>query len=296
MHYEDRRRDDYGFHRLRANVSEYEALARKYLGKSLDKLEVMEIGYGARPFRACAMRASGAQAFGIDLERPMFFAGFGSFKAIAKENGLERALKSLARDLLFGHGEKAAFAKEFGAAFDDLIKQITFVVGDASDPKAWQSLPMTPDLVYSEDVFEHIPRESLDSVIDCIKRHVKYPNLILIRPNIWTGITGGHFIDWYHTNVDSGRRKSVEPWAHLIAGSGQSSVYLNKLTLSEYTELFSKHFDILDVVNSDYGLGSRFLTEDVMKSIPPGITKSDLLTNNVLFVMRHHGRAGEGQP
>lgn len=284
--YEARRLDNYGMDRLKNNIDEYRNFTKTYLKRYLRDLKVMEIGYGARPFRACAMYAHGAEAYGIDIERPLLAGDAHTFFEIARDNGIERALKSLVRRVLYDSDESRAFEKSFGCSFADALKNIKLVVGDASDPDAWSSIPNDLDLVYSEDVFEHIPKENLDAVLQCIILHLRRDGLMLIRPNIWTGITGGHFVEWYQTNANKNERKRRPPWSHLVTGRGEPTVYLNKMTLSAYSELFSRHCDIIDVINAEYGLGADLLTDEMLAGIPATFSRDDLLTNNVLFVMK----------
>jgi hypothetical protein len=284
--YEARRMENYGIDRLKNNIEEYQRLSKRYLKSSLRGLKVMEIGYGARPLRACAIYAQGAETYGIDLERPLLAGGIRTLFEIAKDHGIERAMKSLVRHVLYDSKERKAFEETFGCSFEDSLKGVRFVVGDASNPNAWSSIPGDIDLVYSEDVFEHIPEAKLEGVLHCIKSHLRQDGLILIRPNIWTGIAGGHFVEWYQTNVNKKDKKRRPPWNHLMTGFGEPSVYLNKMTLAAYTELFSRHCGIIEVINDEYGLGADLLTDDILANLPKQISRDELLTNNVLFVMK----------
>lgn len=284
--YEARRMENYGMDRLKNNIEEYQSLIKTYLKSSLRGLKVLEIGYGARPFRACAMYAHGAETYGIDLERPLLAGGIHTLFEIARDNGVERAIKSLVRRVLYDSEEKKAFEKAFGCSFEESLKNIRLIVGDARDPNAWSLIPKNLDLIYSEDVFEHIPEEALESVLQFIKLHLTQDGLILIRPNIWTGIAGGHFVEWYQTNANKTEKKRRPPWSHVVTGVGEPTVYLNKMTLTAYSELFSRHCEIIEVINAEFGLGASLLTDGIMANIPKQISRTELLTNNVLFVMK----------
>jgi hypothetical protein len=284
--YEARRMENYGIDRLEHNIEEYRSLSKRYLKSSLKGLKIMEIGYGARPFRACAMYAQGTETYGIDLERPLLSGGIRNLFEIAKNNGVERAIKSLMRRVLYDSEERKAFEKAFGCSFEDSLKSIRFVVGDASDPNAWSLIPNDLDLIYSEDVFEHIPEAKLEGVLQCIKSHLHRDGLILIRPNIWTGITGGHFVEWYPTNANKKEKKRRPPWGHLMTGFGEPTVYLNKMPLKAYSELFSRHCETIEMRDDEYGLGADFLTDDILANIPTQISRDELLTNKPLFVMK----------
>jgi SAM-dependent methyltransferase len=293
LQYKRKRKDNFGFHRLMNNIEEYQGYSEKYLGRPLSGLKALEIGYGPRPFLATALSARGADVFGIDLECPMLRPSVRSFVNIAHRNGTERALKSLVRLLVFGSHERAAFERTFHCSLGESMRHTYLIVGDAADPNAWRAIPNDLDLIISEDVFEHIPALDLPAVLRCMAEHMSGDGLALIRPNIWTGITGGHFVEWYHTNVDDVHRKGRPPWSHLRTGEGEPSVYLNRLTLRDYAALFSRDFDIVGVVNGEYGLGAQYLTPDVLAELPDGVSKDDLLTNNVMFAMRK--RSGSGR-
>lgn len=82
------------------NIYEYEELIKKYYPENKNKLNnqrVLEIGYGARPWRLISMQSIGVNIWGIDLDKPSY--GFSVFRllGILKKNGLERFLKSLIR-------------------------------------------------------------------------------------------------------------------------------------------------------------------------------------------------------
>ena len=50
------------------------------------------------------------------------------------------------------------------------------------------------DLIFSEDVFEHIPGDA-GAVTERIAGGAP-GGMALIRPNVFTGITGGHVVEW----------------------------------------------------------------------------------------------------
>src|SRR5947199_184480 len=69
------------------------------------------------------------------------------------------------------------------------------------------------DLVFSEDVFEHLEPSTLQELTARIARWLGPNGIALIRPNVWTGITGGHLVEWSRRSLvhPPARRKS-EPW------------------------------------------------------------------------------------
>lgn len=284
--YELRKLENFGMSRLLDDLQLYAQFARANLGKRLDQCTVLELGYGARPFRAVGMAARGARVYGIDLEQPALCGQRTNYLEIARRNGVERALKSLARSIMYDRKEVKAFEAAVETEFSKSSQAVSFIVGDASTEAAWETIPENLDLVYSEDVFEHIPKNNIGPLLKIMSRRVSSTGIVLVRPNIWTGITGGHFVDWHHANIDRQMNRQRPPWFHLMSGEGEPSVYLNKLRYSDYCELFSRDFEVIEMRNLEYGLGRQYLTEAVRSRIPTGYTNEDLLTNNVLFVMR----------
>jgi hypothetical protein len=57
------------------------------------------------------------------------------------------------------------------------------------------------------------------------------------------------------------------------------------MTRSDYRSLFSRHFEILDVIDGPRGSAARFLTPDIRSELA-GYTEEDLLDANPMFVLR----------
>jgi len=107
--------------------------------------------------------------------------------------------------------------------------------------------------------------------------------IALIRPMVWTGVMGGHFVEYFgYRNTD--QTPSIEPWAHLRGLAPPANTYLNKLTRRDYVRLFSERFDILEERESEPGLGQHLLTEEIIHET--GLDDYELLSNNVRFALR----------
>jgi trans-aconitate methyltransferase len=156
-----------------------------------------------------------------------------------------------------------------------------FQVGDAADFEPTRRY----DLVFSEDVFEHIPRESLSVLVPKMARWLRPGGLALIRPNVYTGITGGHALDWSRQSFIQPSRRTVEPWDHLRGGHHRPNTYLNQLTRQEYRDIFSTAFTILDEEVALPGLGREFLTGSVARELD-GWSDDELFSNQVRMVLR----------
>lgn len=266
-----------------ADLDEYDELLRRHGGPPLARARVLEIGYGARPFRLIAMRSLGVDALGVDAEVPILAGTRAEYRQAFRRNGLERVVKSFVRRSLFDRRERAAFRAELERrGVRERIDRKAFLVSDAAELElASGSL----DLITSEDVFEHIERGSLERLTGRIAEWLAPGGLALIRPNVFTGITGGHLVEWYrHSFQLPGRGRRSEPWEHLRRSRWQPNTYLNELTRADYRELFGRHFQILDEVVKLPDLGREHLTPDVAAELSAwGL--DELLSNQVLFVL-----------
>src|ERR1700691_1972475 len=99
-------------------------------------------------------------------------------------------------------------------------------------------------MIYSENVFEHIPELTLQAVVPKLCKWLKPSGIALIRPDIFTGPWGGHLCESLHKARTSAG--TIEPWEHLRKCRFKPSVYLNRLTRAQYRELFRRHFEVLE--------------------------------------------------
>ncbi len=210
-----------------ADLDEYEAMLKKYSVRGLKGARAFEIGFGARPLRLFALAASGADVTGSDLDVPLLRCSPREIAAMVRSNGAERALKSVVRFWLFDLAERRALRKAMAARGLKLtIDPSRLHVGDA----AGMDIPARSlDFIYSEDVFEHIPLEILRNLIAQMAIWLKPGGIALIRPNVFTGITGGHLAEWFPNVVKDRLRRRSEPWEHL-AQAALPSQHLSQRT------------------------------------------------------------------
>ncbi len=266
------------------DFTEYDQLLRRYTGISLGHACTFEIGYGARPYRLFALQSMGVDARGIDAEVPILEGHASEYGRALRANGLERASKSLVRHLLLDRRELQLLRQELASrgrvlAFD----RSKMAVGDAADARIKAG---SLDFIYSEDVFEHIPRPSLVRLTARMAEWLRPHGVALIRPNVFTGIIGGHLLEWSRAAMTSPppTRRS-EPWEHLRKQRFQANTYLNRLGLTDYRDLFSRHFDILDERSRHPELGREYLTREVAKELSD-YSEEELFSNQVTFVLR----------
>jgi hypothetical protein len=287
------RRRTVDFSWLEKCYAEYDCYCSKYVRKPLRDCKTLEIGYGARPFRLIYLVAKGVEVSGVDLDAPLLEFSFSHVDRIFRTNGIERAMKSFVRWTVVQRVEYAALAKycyEQTGYVDlrdprKLLRKSSprLTVGDASKGTFWCSSGGPFDFIYSEDVFEHIPSESLDDLLQHLAENISCDGIVLTRPNIFTGITGGHQLDWYEVATD--RHRLSAPWDHLRKNMFPANTYLNKLSLSDYRERFRGLFDIVVEKTMNPDLGRTFLSPAIREELKH-YPDEELFSNNVLFILK----------
>jgi Methyltransferase domain len=269
-----------------ADVESYERLVMTHAGRPIKGARVLEVGYGARPLRLLAMLAFGADITGIDLDTPMIQGRPGEIVEMWRTNGAERVLKSVVRFALFDLIERRYLAQALQKrGFKLSIDRGRLLVGDAADLELERR---SLDLVYSEDCFEHMREDSIRRLLARLAVALAPDGLCLIRPNIFTGITGGHLTDWLTPEqVRTRGARQAEPWEHLRKRRFMSTGYLNELPRARYRQLFGEHFQIIEERVRYLELGREYLTPEV-KSELAEYNEDELFSNQVLFVLKAH--------
>ena len=265
-------------------IAEYDALLRDFTGITLAEAAVFEIGFGARPHRQIALQSIGVNVRGVDAEVPVVSGKPSQFVGMLRRNGVERAAKSLIRHVLFDRGEHRELdgaLRERG--FDRRLDPARLIVADVREVDIE---PCSLDLVISEDVFEHLTRDTLEQVVAAMARWLRPTGIALIRPNVFTGITGGHVIEWSrHAMRQPPARRRSEPWDHLRQRRFKPNTYLNELTRAEYRELFGVHFEILQEQVAQPDLGRAYFDARAEAELADW-PEEELFSNQTLFVLR----------
>lgn len=271
-----------------SDIQEYEHFLAKYDQSGANRLQehsVLEVGFGARPWRLFALTSLGINIAGIDLDRPTYGWNPSRLIQVLQTNGFERFIKSFVRGVLFDANDLRKLEKELNSLGKNLvIDESKLTVGNAAETFHFE--PESFSFAFSEDVFEHIPPDVLPAVLANLKTWLKKGAVCVIRPHIYTGITGGHDPAYYAYRVQSNSIRQDRAWAHLWDPEFKVNTYLNKLRLRDYYELFSEHFDILEVKQKYCQLGKEYLNDDVLQKLKGEYSEEELLTNQVAFVLR----------
>ena len=271
-------------------LEQYDELTRRHAGRPLADLRTLEVGFGARPWALIALLGMGADAWGVDVEVPVLDGSRAELSAIRRANGWERALKSGVRHALFDRREQRAMRAELERrGWTRPAPRERFIVADASELR-WEADDL--DLIVSEDVFEHIPPEGLEKLVPTMAGWLRPDGLALVCPNVFTGITGGHQLDWNRFSfTQPSPRRHTPPWDHLRGRTQPANTYLNGLSRADYRELFSPSFEIVEEIVKLPDLGRELLTDAVRAELRAW-PEEELFSNQVLFVLRPRAQAG----
>jgi 2-polyprenyl-3-methyl-5-hydroxy-6-metoxy-1,4-benzoquinol methylase len=272
---------------LADEIEGYRDTYARLTGRSLRDAKVLELGFGQRPFRLLLMASLGYDVTGIDLDQPLVRLTRANLRALWERNGFVRTGKSALRRLVFDGAEYRNL--------DRLVRHLTgrplaldtsrLVVGDASAPATWDRAGGRFDFIYSEDVFEHIPREQLPAVVDLMSERLSPDGLAIVSPMIFTGISGDHNPDWYHHRVDAADAARSPAWGHLTGEAVPADTFLNRMSRAEFRSLFQCRFVIEEETAVFGDLGRRHLTPERAERLaayPP----DELFSNKVRFVLR----------
>ncbi|WP_280832863.1 class I SAM-dependent methyltransferase [Mycolicibacterium frederiksbergense] len=284
MEYRREARAGVNFDGIFEEITEYDNMLRQLTGVTLSEAVVFEIGFGARPHRQIALQSMGINVRGVDAEAPVIRGRPSQFITMLRRNGVERAAKSLVRHMLFDGAEERALEHALRQrGFTPRIDPARLIVGDAG---AVEVEPDSLDLVISEDVFEHLKRDTLKQVVAAMARWLRPNGIALIRPNVFTGITGGHLIEWSRRAMHQPQpERHSEPWEHLRKRRFKANTYLNEVTRAEYRDLFRAHFEILEERVTQPDLGREHFDVRARAELA-GWPDEELFSNQTLFVLR----------
>lgn len=282
MHLQGRRGLTFSW--LDGYVREYNDALRAYGRPKLEASRVLEIGFGARPHRLVWLHNSDINVWGVDLDKPLLELSPKSVFDIVRRNGPERAIKSITRYCISDKHQWRTMASEIGARGRTfLMPKERLIVADAASGDFWAKVGQM-DFIYSEDVFEHIPGESLEILVEQMARALRPNGLALIRPMVFTGICGGHQLEWYPHTLDQHIERRTAPWEHLRQNRYPADTYLNRLTRQDYVDIFEKHFHILENKAMKPDRGESFITSAIRAELSR-YSDEELFSNSVRFIL-----------
>jgi SAM-dependent methyltransferase len=249
------------------------AALREYLGE-LRGMRVLDLGCGKSCWLTLLLASAGARACGIDVE--LTSPGFAPSKywGIARRNGVERALRTLAWDALFArpYYRELARVAPFALDFDRVAVR-------AYDGRSIPFPDDSFDVVVSHEVLEHVADPGV--LVGELRRVLRPGGRTYLYVHNWTSVSGGHHIAWKHPDREPSR--VVPPWDHL-RGNRWPDVpsYLNRLREQDYRRLFESQFEILDwIASAEQG---RALLTPAIRAELTDYSEHELLTKGFVIV------------
>jgi hypothetical protein len=162
-----------------------------------------------------------------------------------------------------------------------VCRGIDIRVASAESIGAWTDVF---DLIYSYDVFEHLPPEVLTLTVSGMMQRLSREGCCLIRLNPFPSITGGHLIEWYAGTLKNPQPRESAPWDHLRNRErGTGDTYLNGLGHRDFLAIFEKHARVIEHFPDD-DLGKPFLTSQI-KAEFANYTQEELCTTGWTYVL-----------
>ncbi len=247
---------------------------KKHSSSPVKGARILDLGCGQTAIQTALFKADGAEPIGVDVEIPTFKMGLTTFLRIVKANGLERAVKSAVRHVLFDRRYFADVARLYGKPLD--LDSLDIRLEDAT----CLNFPESHfDYVYSVCVFEHI--NDVPAAVRELNRTLKPGGVALVRIHLFASPSGGHNPEWLRPNVKPSKR--VPPWDHIRESRYPANAFLNRLKLEQFRSIFGKHLTILEEELSHEG--EALLSDKILEEVrQKGYTRGDLTTRTVTFV------------
>lgn len=256
---------------------------KPYAG-SVQGLRVLDAGCGKAFWLTLLLHSAGAKATGIDTEYVEAGVSLGKYLSIAKENGPERALRTIVWDLFYAKPYFKALAAicPFPLDFKGVDARRMDVESPVFDDETF-------DLVVSHEVFEHI-EDPLKALKD-LKRMMKPGAVAYIYIHNYASLSGGHHIAWKYP--DSEPSDAVPPWDHLRENLyPEIPSWINRMREAEYKKIFREEFEILDWRPRGRE-GESLLTPQLRQELSE-YSEDELLTKGFVVICRKRQTESQG--
>jgi len=245
----------------------------RHLGAPVTGKRMLDIGCGQHYPETLLYHNDGNQITGIDLDVVGVGLSWRKYAAMARQNGLKRAVKSLVRELVFDPVYYGELERLYGRRLDH--RGLDLRTADAA------ALPFADgifDVVVSTAAFEHIA--DLDGAVREVARVLKPGGLTHINIHLFTSLSGGHHLEW--TWPDRDQQRAVPPWDHLRQNKYPVDYYLNRQREAAYRASFDRHLTIVDWIRGRRE-GVRYLTPDLRQELA-AYSEDELLTRDVVVI------------
>jgi SAM-dependent methyltransferase len=207
-----------------------EALIQKHGGLTVRDLDILEIGVGQLP-RQLAYFAMQNRAVGMDLDVVPQGLGVRDYVRLLKTNGPKRLLKTVARKMT---GYDWLFHRELARQLQ--VRKVSRPRTLQMDASRMEFPDGSFDLVYSFNVFEHLPDPAV--VLQEKIRVTRPGGCVLTHFHLYSSDSGGHDV-----RILAGERQGMPYWPHLRpqhAALVRNAAYINRWRLNQWHQLFDR--------------------------------------------------------
>jgi len=242
----------------------------------LHGLRILDVGCGKAFWLTLLLHSCGAHVTGIDTELARFGLSLSKYASMMRHNGLERALRTLAWDVIYArpYYRELAAVCPFTLRFDGIdVQQMDVTKLDFPDGYF--------DLVVSHEVFEHLL--DVPAALRSLHRVMKPDGITYIYIHNYTSLSGGHHIAWKYPNTEPST--TVPPWDHLRQNLYPDiPSWINRLRMSDYQLMFEERFEILDWF-SVAREGEALLTPEIRAELAD-YSEEELLIKGFIVIAR----------
>ena len=264
-----------GNERLARETVERARMVKEYTDRQRSP-RVLDLGCGGRAGVVLALHTLGVCVTGIDYDLVAPRPSLSNWVRIAQRNGMERAIKTIGRQVLFDRSYYRRVQKTLGT-------KLRWGGLDVATMDA-RHLEFNDDefsFVFSAAVFEHIA--DIDLAIAELYRVTRTDGYAYILTHLFPSLSGGHALDWADPDEAPRHNTTVPPWDHLRDNLHPAHVYLNKLGADDYIKAFERHFTI---VKQEYVIEGLDMLTPELKNELSDWTEEDL-TRRFLIVLLH---------
>jgi len=261
---------------LHKNLS---AILETSFGPRPGRLKILEIGCGQRATQTILFTTDGHETVGIDVEVPTFRMTWRVLSQVVKENGWERAFKSVFRHWLFDGQFLRRLSSRYGKTL--VLDQVDIRLMSATHLEFPDDYF---DFLYSSLVFEHI--DNVPAAVREVNRVLKPEGLAWINIHLFPSLSGGHQPEW--ANRGNFSCAHIPPWDHLLDNKYPAYTYLNKLRWADYRKILNQYLVVMEERPQPESI--TVLTPRLEELLlAKGYAREDLITREVAFLCRKKG-------